>query len=116
MIATQGRRVCADAQECRAGRRVQSDGTVGMAINMAVQTGHAADWLFSQAMFGLIEPSSWEPGDEQSQPFHLFGSKNAVEQFVEVGLGDFPAARDVAKVRSSGQKQGRGKLGQISFG
>ena len=87
-----------------------------MAVDVAVEAGHASNRLLRDSVFRLVEPGRGKARDQQAQAFQLFRRDNAVEEFAEVGLVDFAALGNVAEVGPGRQEERRRELGEVRLG
>jgi hypothetical protein len=88
----------------------QMGGRVGVAIDVAVKTGHALAGKFRAPVFRLVELLLHERGDQKTQSLQLLGIQNAVEDFIEVHPGNQLPLGNVSQIRPGGQEDGRREL------
>src|ERR1700688_84431 len=85
-------------------------GRVGAAVLMAIKARHSQTRMFAAAIRRLVELLLREWGEQQPQPFQLFGIQDAVEQRVIVAGGDHLSLGDVSEGGSRGQVNCCGKF------
>ena len=94
----------------------QMRGAVGVAVDVAIETGHAPARLFAAAIVRLVELLLREGRDEQPQPFQLLRIEEAVKQFVVVVDRHELALANVAQVQARSQIHRRREFRQKVIG
>src|SRR5262249_6589696 len=83
-----------------------------VAVDVAIEAGHALAWFLALAVEGSIELLLGKLGDQQADAFQVLGVEDAAEDLLEVVDGDHLALGNVTQVGPGGQKDGRRELRQ----